>query len=285
MNAMVGHVRRAQAQERSYIEALTNGQEAERARLARELHDDTVQSLIAIAQSLEIAQGFLEVDAPAAGILKATRGQAVQTVDNLRRLIASLRPPILAELGLVPALQVLAEGTTPTEISIKGSGSLRRLDEIKELVLFRVAQEAVWNSIRHGQAQEIIIHVMFHADHIHMLIRDNGTGFEPPKTFDILFTTGHYGLVGINERIQMLDGSFQISSQIGKGTQIEISVPVEQNAQPSDVVRDPVCSAVIQPQQAYSRLEYQGQHFYFCCPVCVGAFQSNPAVYLRGRGV
>jgi signal transduction histidine kinase/YHS domain-containing protein len=283
MNAMVGHVRRAQAQERTYIEALTNGQEAERARIARELHDDTVQSLIAIAQSLEIAQGFLEADTPANAMLKTARGQAIQTVDNLRRLIANLRPPILAELGLLPALQVLSEGTTATEVSIESSGNVRRLDETKELVLFRVAQEAVWNAIRHGQAQHISIHVMFHADHIHILIRDNGLGFEVPDCLDNLSADGHYGLVGMSERIQILEGTFEINSQVGKRTWIEISIPLVENLQPSDVVRDPVCSALIQPQTAYSSLEYQGQRFYFCCPVCEGAFQTNPDVYLQGH--
>ena len=283
MNAMVGHVRRAQAQERTYIQALTNGQEAERARIARELHDDTVQSLIAIAQSLEIAQELLEANAPASTILKTIRGQAVQTVDHLRRLIANLRPPILAELGLIPALQILSEGTTTTAVTIEISGTVRRLDEMMELVLFRTAQEALLNAIRHGQAQQVTIQVMFHADTIHMMIQDNGIGFEPPGTLASLSASRHYGLVSMSERIQVLDGTFQLISQPGEGTRIEITIPMKENLQPGDVVRDPVCSAVIQPQQAYSSLEYGGQRYYFCCPVCEGAFQTSPDVYLQGQ--
>jgi YHS domain-containing protein len=80
-----------------------------------------------------------------------------------------------------------------------------------------------------------------------------------------------------------LDGSFQINSQLGTGTQIEITIPLKENPQPGEVVRDPVCSALIQPQQAYSSLEYGGQRYYFCCPVCEGAFQTNPNVYLQGQ--
>jgi signal transduction histidine kinase/YHS domain-containing protein len=284
MNAMVGHVRRAQAQERTYIEALTNGQEAERARIARELHDDTVQSFIAIAQSLEIAQELLDEDSPARDLLKAARGQAVDSVDNLRRLIANLRPPILAELGLVPALQILSESTTTAKVEIEVSGAARRLDETHELVLFRSAQEALWNAIRHGKAQHVTIHVMFHSGSMHMIIQDDGNGFETPASLDELSENGHFGLVGMNERIQVLDGSFQISSQPGEGTRIEISIPLKKNLQPGGVVRDPVCSAVILPQQAYASTEYHGERYYFCCPVCEGAFQASPDVYLHGDG-
>lgn len=283
MNAMVGHVRRAQAQERTYIEALTNGQEVERARIARELHDDTTQSLIAIAQSLEIANGFLDPDSPASAMLKSTRVQAVQTVDNLRRLIANLRPPILAELGLVPALQVLAESTPTAVVKIEAEGAVRRLNEAKELVLFRSVQEALWNALRHGQAQRITVQITFQPEHTRLVIQDDGSGFEPPLALDDFAATGHYGLVGISERIQHLDGTLTILSQPHRGTRIEISIPLQDQVQPGDVVRDPVCSAVIQPQEAYSSLEYGGQRYYFCCPVCEGAFQASPEVYLGSQ--
>ena len=281
MNAMVGHVRRAHAQERTYIEALTNGQEAERARIARDLHDDTVQSLIAIAQSLEIAQELLDADSPARDMLKAARRQAVDSVDNLRRLIANLRPPILAELGLVPALQVLSEGTTATQVEIEVSGAARRLDETRELVLFRSAQEALWNAVRHGQAQRVNMHVMFHVDTVHMVIQDDGSSFEVPASFDEFSANGHFGLVGMSERIQALDGTFQIMSQPGEGARIDITIPLKENLQPGDVVRDPVCSAAIEPQQAYASIEYHDEQYYFCCPVCEGAFQASPDVYLH----
>lgn len=284
MNAMVGHVRRAQAQEWSYIEALTNGQEAERSRIARELHDDTTQSLVAIAQSLEIAQSMIPADSPALQILKLARTQAVHSVDNLRLLIANLRPPILAELGLVPALQMLAEGTHQSQITVSVNGTMRRLSETKELVFFRSAQEAIWNAIRHGQAQKVTMEVTYNADDTMMTIQDNGTGFEVPPMLNAFPANGHFGLVGMNERIQHLDGSLIITSQPGN-TRLEIKIPVEDHIQPIGVVRDPVCSAIIEPNQAYSSTQYQGEHYYFCCPVCEGAFQTSPQTYLRGSHV
>lgn len=282
MNAMVGHVRRAQAQERSYIEALSNGQEAERARIARELHDDTTQALIAIAQSVELAQALLPGDSPALPMLQTARGQALQSVDNLRRIIANLRPPILAELGLGPALHMLAEGSSGAAVQVEIIGRARRLSETRELVLFRSAQEAVWNAIRHGGAQQIHIHLSYEASATHLSIEDDGSGFEVPAELRQLAAAGHYGLLGISERLEHLAGRLEISSQPGQGTRIDIVLPNAESPQPGDLVRDPVCSALILPQQAYSSLLYQGQRYYFCCPVCEGAFQARPEVYLQG---
>lgn len=281
MNAMVGHVRRAQAQERTYIQALTNGQEDERARIARELHDDTVQSLIAIAQSLEIAGSLIGTDSDAGKLLKASREQAVESVDNLRRLIANLRPPILAELGLIPALQVLIESTHHTTVMLDTTGTVRRLSETKELVLFRSIQEAIRNAERHGRAAHMTIRVDYQPEAVHVEVEDDGCGFEPPEAWESLSSEGHYGLVGIYERIQNLDGTLRITSQLGQGTCLKIEIPATNSIQPSGIVRDPVCSAVIIPNQAFSSVHYEGERYYFCCPVCQGAFQQNPQTYIQ----
>jgi signal transduction histidine kinase/YHS domain-containing protein len=281
MNAMVGHVRRAQAQERTYIQALTNGQEEERARIARELHDDTVQSFIAIAQSLEIARSIVGEESDAGILLKASRDQAIESVDNLRHLIANLRPPILAELGLIPALQVLAESTRNIEVSLQTTGTVRRLSETQELVLFRSVQETIRNAQRHGRACQISIDVNYEPDAVHLSIRDDGVGFEVPESWETLSAQGHYGLIGISERIQHLDGTLRITSQPAQGAHLEIVLPVRSNSQPDGVVRDPVCSAIIVPDQAYSSVAYRGKRYYFCCPVCQGAFQQSPHTYVE----
>ncbi len=281
MNAMVGHVRRAQNQERTYSQALTNGQEAERARIAYELHDETTQSLIAIAQSLEIAQGLIDPDSPAFALLAATRQQAVETVHSLRRLIADLRPPMLDELGLIPALRVLTESSQAIAVSIAVDGIARRLSEPLELALFRSAQESLLNAQRHSHATQVRIEVMFQADKIRLTVEDNGCGFAPPARFDSFAVTGHYGLIGIDERIRQLNGTFTISSHSRQGTQLIIELPTSEIQQPDGIVRDPVCSALIAPQQAYASRVYAGQRYYFCCPVCQGAFQVNPDSYLK----
>lgn len=279
MNAMVGHVRRAQAQERTYIRALTNGQEEERARIAHELHDDTVQSLIGIAQSLEIAAALVGTDSEAGRLLNASRDQAVESVDTLRRLIANLRPPILGELGLIPALQVMVEGTTDLHAALKTTGTIRRLNETQELVLFRAVQEALRNAHRHGRAAHVTLHVTYTPTTVELSITDDGIGFDVPAAWDALSARGHYGLIGISERIEQLNGTLKITSQRNHGTQLAISVPTH-TIQPDGVVRDPVCSAVIVPEQAYSSVEYEGERYYFCCPVCQGAFQQSPHSYI-----
>ncbi|MBZ0309301.1 MAG: YHS domain-containing protein [Anaerolineae bacterium] len=202
---------------------------------------------------------------------------------NLRHIIANLRPPILAELGLSPALHVLAEGTSGAQVQVEIFGAARRLSETRELVLFRSAQEAVWNAVRHGQAKHIRISVAYHPEDTHLTIEDDGCGFEPPQQMAVLSANGHFGLVGISERVEHLEGRLQLTSQPGTGTRIEIVLPVEETVQPGNVVRDPVCSAVILPQQAYASLLHEGERYYFCCPVCEGAFQTNPAIYLQGN--
>lgn len=280
MASMAGHVRRAQEEYAAHHGALSDGQEAERARIAHELHDDTVQSFIGIAQSIELASNWIVTDSQrAAEMLRLARSQAIESVDNLRRLIANLRPPELEELGLVPALEMLAE-SAPRLVKVTSTGVVRRLREAQELALFRVAQEAIRNAERHGHANQINVKVIYQPDAVKLMAEDNGTGFQPAEPLDCLAKTGHYGLLGIQERVQYMGGTFRIISQPGQGTRLEVIVPTHSADQPAEEVRDPVCGALIQPQQAYGSVLYEGTRYYFCCPVCRGAFQQSPETYL-----
>lgn len=280
MASMAGHVRRAQEEYAAHHGALSDGQEAERARIAHELHDDTVQSLIGIAQSIELASKWIATDSQrSAELLKLARSQAVESVDNLRRLIANLRPPELEELGLVPALEMLAN-SSPRLVNITSAGVVRRLYEAHELALFRVAQEAIRNSKRHSHANQIDVQVMYQPDAVKLMVADDGIGFQPAEPLDCLAKTGHYGLLGIQERVRHMGGTFRLSSQPGQGTRIEVVVPTQNTGQPTEAVRDPVCGALIQPQQAYGSVLYDGTRYYFCCPVCQGAFQQSPETYI-----
>jgi signal transduction histidine kinase/YHS domain-containing protein len=284
MASMARHVGRAQEQDLTYRNALTNGQEAERARIARELHDDTVQSLIAIAQSIDLATAWLEKEpARALSTLKLARTHAVETVENLRRTIANLRPPALEELGLVPALRMLAENSEGFSVVVHVEGPERRLQEAQELALFRSAQEAVRNAQKHSQAQQVTINVCYQPTDVTLTIVDNGVGFPMPERLEALAEAGHYGMVGIAERAQSLDGDFKIKSAPKQGTQLHITIPVSSSNQPLETVRDPVCGAIIKPQQAYGSLVYEGERLYFCCPVCQGAFQRGPETYIEPK--
>lgn len=282
MQGMVSHVRRAQQQSRAYQNNLAEGQEAERARLARELHDETVQSLIAIAQSIELAQNWVNQNPERAGeMLKLARDQSVQSVDVLRNLIGDLRPPALDELGLVAALKVQAERTCPIPVSVQVEGTERRIDPTTALGLFRITQEALNNAHRHSGATEITVTVDFRKESIQLRIEDNGHGFDLPYDLSDLSVDRHYGLLGMQERAAAIRGTLQIRSKRGKGTTVLVNIPEKERTQPEETVRDPVCSALIKPEQAYSHVMYEGQRYYFCCPVCEGAFQRDPTVYLN----
>lgn len=227
------------------------------ARIAHELHDDTVQSLVAIAQSLDLASNWIQRDPEhAAGMLKMAPTQAVETVEGLRRLIADLLPPALEELGLIPALQMLAENEDEIAVTVKATGKERRLYGPRELTLFRSVQEAIRNAQRHGEAKNITVEVDYHPQ---------------------------YGLLGMHERVHHLNGDIHVSSKPGQGTELIVMLPLDTIDQPTEAVRDPVCAAIIQPQQAYGSVQYKDQRYYFCCPVCQGAFQSDAEMYLVSR--
>jgi len=282
MASMVGHVQRAQAEGLTYRHALTDGQEAERTRIAHELHDDTVQSLVAIAQSIELGLNWLETDPQRAKtLLSGARTQAVENVENLRRLIADLRPPALEELGLAPALQLLAMQNKAVQAQVAVTGAARRIGEQQELTLFRVAQEAIRNAQRHGKACQIMLELDFQVDEVRLIIRDDGLGFTPPSELECLAQSQKFGLLGMKERVEQLQGALRILSEPGKGTVVHVALPLDQIVQPTGKVRDPVCGATIEPDQAYGSLVYGETRYYFCCPVCQGAFQSQPSLYVK----
>lgn len=281
MMAMVGHVRRSHEQSHLYASVLTNGQEAERTRIARDLHDETVQLFIAIAQETDLTRSLVEKHpTKAIEMLKTIRTQATEAVDNLRHLIADLRPPALEELGLTAALKMLAENPSHATINVEVEGVERRLKEKYELALFRCAQEAVNNAQHHSAASEILVKVTYQPHQILLTVGDNGMGFSVPADFNCLASNGHYGLLGIHERVQSLNGTLHMSSRQNTGTQLKIAMPCVEEDQPANTVHDPVCNAIIKPHQAYASIQHGGKSFYFCCPVCQGAFQKDPSLYV-----
>jgi signal transduction histidine kinase/YHS domain-containing protein len=277
----VKHVRRAQEQSRAYTDRLADVLEIERKRIARELHDDTVQSAIVVSHRIDLARGWIDTDPRrAADMLASAREQTVAIVTALRQLIAGLRPPALEELGLITALKTHIAALQHVEVNLKVDGNPRRLDEAHELALFRAAQESLSNVIRHSEAQCAVVQVSYSSDHVAITIADEGRGFEPPAQPGDLAFDGHYGLLGIRERAASLNGNLTIESAIGRGTRIIVTLPVVPGPQPDHWVRDPVCSAWIEPRQAYGSTMIDGSTYYFCCPVCQGAFQHDPAAYI-----
>ncbi len=277
MAGMVGHVRRAQDQNRAYTERLADSLENERRRIARELHDDAVQSTVAVTQGIDLARNWVHTDPERAiKLLHAARGQAVEVVNSLRELIGGLRPPALEELGLVAALKMHVDKLPIVHLHIQGTP--RRLDEPRELTLFRAAQEALSNVIRHSGAAYAEVTLAYKESAVLLTIRDDGQGFQFPDQLGDLAFRRHYGLIGMQERVSSLGGSLKIDSAIQKGTVVQVALPT-MTTQPEHLVRDPVCSALIEPRQAYGSTVYASKTYYFCCPVCQGAFQKEPELY------
>jgi PAS domain S-box-containing protein len=214
---------------RFYLQQVTKAQEEERKRIARELHDDTAQALVVLSRQLD---SFLSAgQRPMQDIvtLEKLREQIDSILEGVRRFSQDLRPSILDDLGLLPALEWLASDLTDhfaISIGMAVLGSERRFSPEVELLLFRIAQEALRNVWRHSGASRAWITVDFSDDKTVLTIRDNGKGFELPKRVSDLAGTGKLGLAGVEERAKLLGGSLTVDSELGKGTTVTVEVPI-----------------------------------------------------------
>ncbi|HEX9090974.1 MAG TPA: ATP-binding protein [Anaerolineales bacterium] len=232
--AMANKVQEAQRSLHGYIGAITAAQEDERQRLARELHDDTLQALIALKQRVQLAQLELQ-SATGNAIPESTEIQELgslteQTIENLRRLTRALRPIYLEDLGLVPALEMLARETGQAmgiTVEFQRLGTEKRLDPASELALYRMAQEALSNISRHAQAKIASMIISFTENEVTLLVRDNGIGFKLPVNTAEYAINGHYGLLGLHERAELIGASLNIRSSPGKGTEVTIKLPMK----------------------------------------------------------
>lgn len=201
-----------------YLRALTKAQEAERSRLSRELHDETVQTLIALGHKAQRVQRSLERDpTQTAGYVDELRQMIAGAVAEVRRFSRALRPLYLEELGLIPALEMLA---CDTGASFHVNGPQRRLKAEQELVLYRIAQEALHNVLRHSQATNTQVGFEFSNMEVKLKVCDNGVGFETPACPTRLTQTGHFGLMGMHERAQLVNGRLNVISSPGSGTTV-----------------------------------------------------------------
>jgi len=201
--------------------------EAERHRWARELHDDTLQSLSALRFGLSAARRSGE-----AGELERAVGQAVEQIEasiaNLRALITDLRPAALDELGVQAAVEALAERSERHGIEVDVSIQLdhdadaqhTRLSGELETTLYRMTQEALNNAARHGRATRAVVEIGASETEVRLLVRDNGCGFDTRQRSD------GFGLLGMHERVELLGGELEIESAAGKGTTIRARLPV-----------------------------------------------------------
>ncbi len=222
-------IKRAQENLHYYLHEITRAQEEERKRISRELHDSPTQTLIALLRQLE---DFIneEVKSPSKEnkVLWSFHERIRGVVRELRHFSMELRPPVLDDLGLIPALEWMT-GELINGYGIKArlemSGNERRLSSEAELLLFRIIQEALHNIAKHSQASMVNIEVKFLENKLAFTISDDGIGFEVPSKLEDLPRTGMLGLVGIQERVKLLGGKLKLESELSKGTTISIEVP------------------------------------------------------------
>jgi signal transduction histidine kinase len=220
-------VQTAQRSLHSYIGAITTGQEEERRRLARELHDETIQSLIALKHRIQLAQ-LDWADQPSIQALEELEGAAERIIENLRLIIRALRPIFLEDLGLIAALQMIAEEAgraSGAQVRFHHEGAERRFEPAVELALYRIVQEALRNAARHAGATTIAVEIAFSAGETVLTVADDGKGFQPPDSPAGFAAQGHFGLLGMQERAERIGARLEVQSRAGLGTRLYIRYP------------------------------------------------------------
>jgi PAS domain S-box-containing protein len=219
--------KRLQENQSYYVQQVTRAQEEERKRISRELHDDTIQSLVALSRQLDTLASSKDLPQDVRQRVEELWQQTNNVMQGVRRLSQDLRPAALDRLGLLPALEWLTADVTkfsgiPTHLII--TGLERRLPEDVELTLFRIVQEALRNVWRHSGATRADIAVEFTNYKVKITVSDNGKGFDLPKSAGDLAKDGKLGLAGMAERARLLDATLTSQSKTGKGTTIAIEL-------------------------------------------------------------
>lgn len=209
-------------------------QEEERKRVAREIHDGPAQSFANVVMRAEFCIKLLDKEPT------KVRDELYRLIDlvqknlqDVRKIIFDLRPMVLDDLGLVPAIkryteEYLKEYGIYTDTTV--AGSERRLDSSLEVALFRVIQESLTNVKKHSDAKRVMVKIEFLPNRVNVIVKDDGCGFDKEKTMLQKQGSG-FGLIGMRERIQLLKGKFEIKTAPSKGTEVFISLPTATETQ------------------------------------------------------
>ncbi|HAL92930.1 MAG TPA: hypothetical protein DCM68_07905 [Verrucomicrobia bacterium] len=225
---LLNHSRQLQDQLRHLSRRILLAQEEERKRISRELHDVIAQMLTGI--NIRLAALKTEAMANTKGLsqkISRTQRMVEKSVDRVHRFARELRPAVLDDLGLAPALysylKVFAK-ETGIRTSLTVFKGLEALSGAKRTVLYRVAQEALTNVACHAQASQASVDIRRVANDVRMQIRDNGKSFDVDRALRA-GKTPHLGLLGMQERVEMVRGKFSIESKPGKGTVVQALIP------------------------------------------------------------
>jgi PAS domain S-box-containing protein len=224
--------RQLQRNMRYYVQEIIRAQEFERKRIARELHDDVSPALLLLMQRIDAitSSSRFNLSSDLKQKMEDMRCQSVEALESLRRIAQDLRPRILDDLGLIAALEWMADNLIKNhgiEAQVEVLGKERDLSSEVQLLLFRIAQEALNNIRRHTDATMALVTVEFGADETLLSISDNGKGFELPERMSDMAGSGKLGLAGMQERAQLLGGRLSINSQSDRGTTVTVRLPIK----------------------------------------------------------
>jgi two-component system, NarL family, sensor histidine kinase DegS len=205
---------------------IIDAQEEERRRLSREIHDGPAQSLANVMLRSELIERTFHQRGVEEAIkeVRKVKEMVREALYEVRRIIYDLRPMALDDLGVIPTLKKYlknVEEHSKNEIKFVALGDEKRLDPKYEIALFRLIQEAVQNAVKHANAKTIQVNLEVTNQFINIIVADDGVGFDLKER-----SNSSFGLIGMKERVDILGGTFKISSEINKGTKIVIKVPL-----------------------------------------------------------
>lgn len=207
----------------TYVRLVTQAQEEERRRLARDLHDGPAQRLADLVRRLQPGESM------AVATLGDLHGSASEILRELRRVARDQRPTLLDDLGLAPALDWLVSELRTEfdiEVDVFVTGDTRRLDPDTEVAFYRVAQEALNNSAHHSHASSLRVEICFGERELELAVIDDGIGFEVPKSQSGFIHEGGLGVMGMYERADLISGRLEVISQSGHGTVVRLSAKI-----------------------------------------------------------
>jgi two-component system sensor histidine kinase UhpB len=229
VGSMTEHVAQLEAYRlgaRALAARILNAQEGERVRISRELHDDTGQALTLLLIRLQLIENNA-VEPEVKHELAELRTLVGETLDGVRRLAVHLGPGVLEDLGLRAAIEWLADRVTLEAglvVELRIEGNCDDVDPEVAVAVFRVAQEALTNVIRHARASRVTLRLTAHAEALELVVTDDGRGFVLEEAR--ARPSSSIGLFGMSERIALIDGNLEIESAPGRGTTVRATVPI-----------------------------------------------------------
>lgn len=207
---------------------IIEAQEEERQRLSREIHDGPAQTLAHVLLSSELVEQVHQKKGEKAALdeLSHLREMIKNALQEVRRIIYDLRPMMLDDLGLVPTLEkylLRIEDQEQVGTSFRHIGSSYRLSSKMETALFRLVQEAIQNACKHGEPGQIQVKMEDRDNTVMLVIKDDGKGFDPDEKKEEAF-----GIIGMKERVELLEGEITFDSKLGQGTVVMIQIPVHE---------------------------------------------------------